>query len=185
MIWLYVKRWRPVSVEGNISWDYSCSKNLTIILIVSSPVKWFWCEGCHCVYICFTYSLWSHQWNVWVPFVVGAYVSNSTRVVTAVLVMWNEPIPHVQISVDSDRCSFPSPSLQSPAERANEKPGSGAAGHLISLLLQASAVSPVFWQRDTKSHLTYARTNTNRRRKQAIARRAERGNQKKGYRQEK
>lgn len=32
-------------------------------------------------------------------------------------------------------------------QRPDEEPGFGLAGHLISLLLQASAASPVFWQR--------------------------------------
>lgn len=45
-------------------------------------------------------------------------------------------------------------------ERPDEEPGFGLAGHLISLLLQASAVSPVFWQRSTESHSSSARANT-------------------------
>lgn len=45
-------------------------------------------------------------------------------------------------------------------QRPDEESGFGPAGHLISLLLQPSTVSPVFWQRGTESHSTSARTNT-------------------------
>lgn len=66
------------------------------------------------------------------------------------------------MSVVGHSCSDRFSPLQSPAKSSDEKPRFGVAGHLISLLLQVSGVSPVLWQRDTESHLTSLQGQTQR-----------------------